>query len=78
MWINQCCYSLLSGHEKTSKLDDFKKIAISKKGIGIKSQKLCKQVNNQKTRNKMELNGFYNTKVKCKAFAIPIPAASAL
>ena len=30
-------------------LDDIKKFAISKKGIGIESQKLCKQVNNQKT-----------------------------
>ena len=29
--------------------DHFKKIAISKKGIEIESQKLCKQVNDQKT-----------------------------
>ena len=29
--------------------DDFKKIAILKKGIGIKSQKLCKQVKDNKS-----------------------------
>ena len=30
-------------------LDEFKKIAILKKGIGIESQNLCKQFNDQKT-----------------------------
>ena len=44
-------YSPLRGHEKTSKLklDEFKKFAILKKGIGIESQNLCKQFNDQKT-----------------------------
>ena len=30
-------------------LDEFKKFAILRKGIGIKSQNLCKQFNDQKT-----------------------------
>ena len=30
-------------------LDEFKKFAILKKGIGIESQNLCKQFNDQKT-----------------------------
>ena len=30
-------------------IDEFKKFAILKKGIGIESQNLCKQFNNQKT-----------------------------
>ena len=56
----------------------FKKIAISKKGIGIESQKITqtsKQLKNH--RNKVELNGFYRTKINCKAFAILILTASA-
>ena len=35
--------------KKLKKLDYIKKFAISKKGIGIESQKVCKQVNDQKT-----------------------------
>ena len=45
--------------KKLQKLDEFKKFAILKKGIGIESQKLCKQVNDQKTmetrRNSMHM-----------------------
>ena len=33
------CFSPMSGHEKLQKLDDFKKFAILKKGIGIECQK---------------------------------------
>ena len=42
-------YSPLHGHEKLQKLDEFKKFAILKKGIGIESQNLCKKFNDQKT-----------------------------
>ena len=35
--------------KKLQKLDKFKKFAILKKGIGIESQNLCKQFNDQKT-----------------------------
>ena len=34
--------------KKLQNLDEFKKFAILKKGIGIESQNLCKQFNDQK------------------------------
>ena len=37
------------GMKKLQKLDELKKFAILKKGIGIESQNLCKQFNDQKT-----------------------------
>ena len=64
--------------KKLQKLDDFKKFAISKKGIGIESQKTTQTSKRSKNyRNKMELNGYHRTKVNCKAFVIPILTASA-
>ena len=36
-------------HSNILLLDEFKKFAILKKGIGIESQNLCKQFNDQKT-----------------------------
>ena len=74
--LNQCSYSPLSGHKKLQKLDDFEKIAILKKGIGIKSQKAI-QTSKEKYRNKMELSCCYATKFDSKAFAIPVLTASA-
>ena len=71
------CFSPLSEHEKLQKLDDSKKFAILKKGIGMKVKKLYKQVKDQKYRNKMKLNDCYRTKVDSEAFAIPILTASA-
>ena len=47
MWLNQCTAHCV-GMKKLQKLDEFKKFAILKKGIGIESQNLCKQFNNQK------------------------------
>ena len=62
--------------KKLQKLDEFKKFVILKKGIGIESQNLCKQFNDQKNyRNKMKLNHMVviaRRKVNSKAFAIPI------
>ena len=37
------------GMKNLQKLDEFKKFAILKKRIGIESQNLCKQFNDQKT-----------------------------
>ena len=71
-------YSPLCGHEKTSKLDEFKKFAILKKGIGIESQNLCKQFNDQKTiQTRWNSTVAIEQKVDSKAFAIPILTASA-
>ena len=71
-------YSPLCGHEKLQKLDEFKKFAISKKGIGIESQNLCKQFNNQKTiQTRWNSTVAIERKVDSKAFAIPILTASA-
>ena len=55
-------------------LDEFKKFAILKKGIGIESQNLCKQFTDQKTmetRWNSILWLYYRRKVNSKAFAIP-------
>ena len=71
-------HSPLCGHEKTSKLDDFKKLAILKKGIGIESQNLYKQFNDQKTiETRWNSTVAIEQKVDSKAFAIPILTASA-
>ena len=71
-------YSPLCGHEKTLKLDELKKFAILKKGIGIESQNLCKQFNNQKTiQTRWNSTVAIEQKVDSKAFAIPILTASA-
>ena len=50
---------------------------ILKKGIGIESQKLCKQVKIKKYGNKLKikLNGCHRTKCNSKAFSISILTA---
>ena len=69
----------MSGHEKLQNLNDFKKFAILKKGIGIKSQKtICKQANDQKPmQTRWNSIVIIEQKVDYKAFAIPIQTASA-
>ena len=53
-------------------------IAILKKGIGIESQNLCKQFNDQKTmQTRWNSTVAIEQKVDSKAFAIPILTASA-
>ena len=53
-------------------LDEFKKFAILKKGIGIESQNLCKQFNDQETiQTRWNLTVAIEPKVDSKAFAIP-------
>ena len=57
-------------------LDEFKKFAILKKGIGIESQNLCKQFNDQKTmQTRWNSTVAIEQKVDSKAFAIPILTA---
>ena len=57
-------------------IDEFKKFAILKKGIGIESQNLCKQFNNQKTiQTRWNSTVAIEQKVDSKAFAIPILTA---
>ena len=52
-------------------LDEFKKFAILKKGIGIESQNLCKQFNNQKPiQTRWNSTVAIEQKVDSKAFAI--------
>ena len=64
--------------KKLQKLDEFKKFAILKKGIGIESQNLCKQCNNQKTiQTRWNSTVAIEQKVDSKAFAIPILTVSA-
>ena len=66
--------------KKLEKLDEFKKFAILKKGIGIESQNLCKQFNDQKTiQTRWNSTVAIEQKVdsRSKAFAIPILTASA-
>ena len=66
--------------KKLQKLDEFKKFAILKKGIGIESQNLCKQFNNQKTiQTRWNSTVAIEQKFDSKAlnFAIPILTASA-
>ena len=64
--------------KKLQKLDEFKKFAILKKGIGIKSQNLCKQFNDQNTiQARWNSTVAIEQKVDSKAFAIPILTASA-
>ena len=59
-------------------LDDFKKLAILKKGIGIESQNLYKQFNDQKTiQTRWNSTVAIEQKVDSKAFAIPILTVSA-
>ena len=63
--------------KKLQKLDEFKKFAILKKGIGIESQNLCKQFNDQKTiQTRWNSTVAIEQKVDSKAFAIPILTAS--
>ena len=53
-----------------------KKFAILKKGIGIESQNLCKQFNDQKTiQTRWNSTVAIEQKVDSKAFAIPILTA---
>ena len=60
------------------KLDEFKKFAILKKGIGIESHNLCKQFNDQKTiQTRWNSTVSIEQRVDSKAFAIPILTASA-
>ena len=62
--------------KKLQKLDEFKKFAILKKGIGIESQNLCKQFNDQKTiQTRWNSTIAIEQKVDSKAFAIPILTA---
>ena len=57
-------------------IDKFKKFAILKKGIGIESQNLCKQFNDQKTiQTRWNSTVAIEQKVDSKAFAIPILTA---
>ena len=66
------------GMKKLQKLDEFKKFAILKKGIGIESQNLCKQFNDQKTiQTRWNSTVAIEQKFYSKAFAIPILTASA-
>ena len=66
------------GMKKLQKLDEFKKFVILKKGIGIESQNLCKQFNDQKTiQTRWNSTVAIEQKVDSKAFAIPILTASA-
>ena len=77
MWLNQCTAHYV-GMKKLQKLDEFKKFAILKKGIGIESQNLCKQFNNQKTiQTRWNSTVAIEQKVDSKEFAIPILTASA-
>ena len=56
--------------------DEFKKFAILKKGIGIKSQNPYKQLNDQKTmQTRWNSTVAIEQKVDSKAFAIPILTA---
>ena len=56
---------------------EFKKFAILKKGIGIESQNLCKQFNDQKTiQTRWNSTVAIEQKVDSKAFAVPILTAS--
>ena len=48
MGLNQCAAHYV-GIKKLQKLDEFKRFAMLRKGIGIESQNLCKQFNNLKT-----------------------------
>ena len=66
------------GMKKLQKLDEFKKFAILKKRIGIESQNLCKQFNDQKIiQTRWNSIVAIEQKVDSKAFAIPILTASA-
>ena len=57
-------------------IDEFKKIEILKKGIGIESQTLCKQFNDQKTiQTRWNSTVAIEQKVDSKAFAISILTA---
>ena len=72
MGLNQCTAHCV-GMKKLQKLDEFKKFAILKKGIGIESQNLCKQFNDQKTiQIRWNSTVAIEKKVDSKAFAIPI------
>ena len=58
--------------KKLQTLDEFKKFAILKKGIGIETQNLCKQFNDQKTiQTRWNSTAAIEQKVDSKAFAIP-------
>ena len=51
MGLNQCTdhYVGIKKLQKLQKLDEFKRFAMLRKGIGIESQNLCKQFYNLKT-----------------------------
>ena len=56
--------------------NNYKKLAILKKGIGIESQNLCKQFNDQKTiQTRWNSTVAIEQEVYSKAFAIPILTA---
>ena len=58
-------------------IDEFKKFANLRKGIGIESQNLCKQFNDQKTiQTRWNSTVAIEQKVDSKAFAISILTAS--
>ena len=58
--------------KKLQKLDEFKKFAILKKGIGIESQNLCKQFDDQKTiQTRWNSIVAIEQKVDSKAFCYP-------
>ena len=70
------CCSYLLRYMFAFILDEFKKFAILKKGIGIESQNLCKQFNDQKTiQTRWNSTVAIEQKVDSKAFAIPILTA---
>ena len=63
-------------NNRAYKLEEFKKFAILKKRIGIESQKLCKQFNDQKTtQTRWNSTVAIEQKVDSKAFSIPILTA---
>ena len=47
-WQSYAFMTVCMGMKKLQKLDELKKFAILKKGIGFESQNLCKQFNDQK------------------------------
>ena len=79
--LKMCRYAWFSQAQSSSHiciyiLDEFKKFAILKKGIGIESQNLCKQFNDQKTmQTRWNSTVAIEQKVDSKAFAIPILTA---
>ena len=68
-WMHACMHVCIYIYE-------FKRFAILKKGIGIESQNLCIQFNDQKTiQTRWNSTVAIEQKVDSKAFAIPILTA---